>query len=610
MTDPNDITKHGQAIDRAFLFSLLQQPHTVLLESSRQDELNNKNLLFYSPLEILTARTSDEIPALFRSVEEHLKKHHWIAGYVSYEAGYHFEGMDIPGPASSALPLIWFGVYDSPINIPAEILSDIPATDREQILYPRLCIAQNEYEQKIERLKEYIVNGDTYQVNFTDRFEFDHVGDNRSLYFELRKKQHVPFGAFLNLGETNVLSFSPELFFRRSGNSIITKPMKGTCKRGRTNAEDEQLLKWLQNDEKNRSENLMIVDLLRNDIGRICESGTVEVRDMYAVERYETVLQMTSTVQGKLRNDVPYYDLFSALFPCGSVTGAPKIRTMQIINELERQNRGVYCGAIGFISPADESVFNVAIRTLELNGNKGTMGVGSGIVFDSVPKNEYEECKLKAAFLLNKHHDFQLIETMLWSSGFTFRKEHMERMSDSASYWNIPFNREKTEELIDLTERAFNRGKEYRVRLLLPMNGKPTIEAAELTNALQTFTVKIASERINSSDPFFYHKTTNRPLYNRYRQQAEKEAIADYIFLNERNEVTEGTISNLFIEKNGTLITPPLSCGLLSGIYRNEILRTNPIASEKIITVEDLRSADAVFLCNSVRGWRKVTLSE
>ncbi len=610
MDRSNDITKHGQAIDRAFLFSRLQEKHTLLLESSRQDDIDHQNLLFHSPISILTALTQAEIPSLFTALEEHLKNGRWIAGYVSYEAGYHFVEQRSPAPGPEPLPLIWFGVYEHPHHIPASLLNSAEGEAPASINDPRLSIPQSDYEKIIGRLKEYIVNGDTYQVNFTDRFEFDTTGDASSLYFGLRKKQHVPFGAFINLGESQILSFSPELFFRRDGRSIVTKPMKGTCPRGKTNAEDTALSEWLRSDEKNRSENLMIVDLLRNDIGRICTNGSIHVREMYSVERYETVLQMTSTVAGTLRSGISYYDIFSSLFPCGSVTGAPKIRTMQIIRETERHPRGVYCGAIGFISPENQSVFNVAIRTLELNGSKVSMGVGSGIVYDSVPQNEYEECRLKAAFLLNRHEEFQLLETILWNNSFSFLKEHLDRMQDSASYWNIPFDRERITELLQLTERALQIGKEYRIRLMTAADGTPTVEVSELSVGVHSFAVRIASDRVHSGDRFLYHKTTRRAQYDRYQKKALDERIADYLFLNERGEVTEGSISNLFIEKNGALYTPPVSCGVLPGIYRGHVLRTEPKALEKVLSIDDLRTADALLLCNSVRGWRKVTLSE
>jgi len=601
--------KHGQIIDRAFLFSLLQQEHTVLLDSSRRDDANNRNFLFHSPVEILAAYTPDDIPVVFRKVEEQLRKKKWVAGFVSYECGYHFDSILSVFNKTSTLPLLWFGVYDTPIELDAQLLNTIGPSAKTDIHHAQFSLEKSEYLRKINQLKKYITDGDTYQVNFTGRVEFELSGDPKDLFFELRRKQHVPFGAYINLGVTKILSFSPELFFRRAGRSIVTKPMKGTCKRGRTTTEDAQFSEWLRNDEKNRSENLMIVDLLRNDIGKICESGSVHVSEMYSIERYETVLQMTSTVNGTLKDDISYSDIFRSLHPCGSVTGAPKIRTMQIINELEEHARGVYCGAIGFISPHDEAVFNVAIRTLELRGNTGMMGVGSGIVSDSTPEAEFDECALKASFLLDDRREFQLIETMLWDKTFTFLEAHLRRLQDSAEYFSFPFHKEKIIEVLIIASRAFHSEKRYRVRLLLSKTGIPVVEAQESTESNRTV-IKIADVRTRSSDLFLYHKTTNRELYNRFRKTADDEQITDFIFLNENGEVTEGTITNLFIEKEGLLYTPPIHCGMLSGIYRNEVLRTNPTASEKVIKIDDLRTSDALYICNSVRGWLKVSLSE
>jgi para-aminobenzoate synthetase / 4-amino-4-deoxychorismate lyase len=605
-------TKHGQTvIDRAFLFSELQKENTILLESSRQDEVNNKNLLFSSPIAILSTNNLSEIPALFNSIEKQLKNKKWIAGYVSYECAYHFENnISANFQNNSSFSLAWFGIYDSPLQIQKDILDGIIPNTQSTIQNHRLLIDDRAYKKTIERLKEYILNGDTYQVNFTDRFEFDINGSTSELYFALRKKQHVPYGAFINLGDSQILSFSPELFFKRNANSISTKPMKGTVKRGRTLDEDYVNEEWLRNDEKNRSENLMIVDLLRNDIGRICQTGSVTVENMYAIERYETVIQMTSTVNGIVNSDTSYYEMFKALFPCGSVTGAPKIRTMQIINELEDHRRGVYCGAIGFISPDEEAVFNVAIRTIEAENGKGTMGVGSGIVFDSDPQQELEECKLKAAFLLSQEMEFQLLETILWDGKFTFLEEHLIRMKNSADYFSFEFHQDKILDALFLSVRSLDRQNKYRVRLLLSNDSEPFVEVFELLESSVSNQIKIAPIRTNSEDRFLFHKTTKRELYNRYSAHAKAENLADYIFLNERNEITEGSITNIFIEKDAKLLTPPLSSGLLAGVYRREVLKTNHQASESILTMSDLTSSDAIYICNSVRGWTKVTLSE
>ena len=601
----------GISLTSSDLLIILKQNYTILLESSRQDNQNNKNLLFHSPVEILSTNNLAEIPDIFKTIEEHLQNNKWIAGYVSYECAYHFENIIADSfQNNSTFPLLWFGIYNSPLNIPKNILDEIIPDPLSKIANPKLLIDDQTYKKSIERLKEYIINGDTYQVNFTDRFEFDITGNTAELYFVLRKKQHVPYGAFINLDNSQILSYSPELFFNRNGNSISTKPMKGTVRRGRTLDEDYINEEWLRNDEKNRSENLMIVDLLRNDIGRICETGSVAVENMYSIERYETVIQMTSTVNGLLKANTSYYNIFKSLFPCGSVTGAPKIHTMQIINELENHRRGVYCGAIGFISPNNEAVFNVAIRTIEAQNGKGAMGVGSGIVFDSDPQQELEECKLKAAFLLNDDLDFQLLETILWDGKFIFLDEHLTRMKNSSDYFTFQFSHDKIVHTLSLTAQSFDQRKKYRVRLLLSKNNTPFVEAFELLESSARNQIKIAPERTNSNDRFLFHKTTNRNFYEKYTARAKEDNLADYIFLNERDEITEGAITNIFIERDGKLFTPSVTCGVLAGIYRQEVLRTNLLAIEAVLTLSDLYSSDAIYICNSVRGWKKVTLSE
>lgn len=600
---------HDQEIDRAFLFSSLRMTNSILLESSRNDLENKNNFLFHSPEETITVYALKDIPTAFEKIERCLKQGKWIAGYFSYECGYHFENIVRQYENRTSLPLIALGVYSNPANVPKEMLEVELYAPKAKIFNPHLSVSVSTYFHTIERLKKYIVNGDTYQVNFTDRFEFIFSGDELELYLMLREKQHVPFSAFLNFNDVHILSFSPELFFRRNGTSIITKPMKGTSTRGRTLDEDNTLVEWLRNDTKNQSENLMIVDLLRNDLGRICTPGSVAVKEMYAVERFETVLQMTSTIEGTLRNNTTYYEIFKALFPCGSVTGAPKIRTMQIISEAERHQRGVYCGAIGYISPKQEAVFNVAIRTVVLNNSNGSMGVGSGIVFDSDPATEYEECTLKAEFLLRDPERFEIIETMLWNNEYHFLDQHLERMRQSAEYFFFPFDKEEIMKMLKITEKTFQKEKSYRVRLSILRSQIPHVDFTEITPNQYEPKIRIAPENTNSRDRFFYHKTTHRPLYNKYRQKAQHERIADYIFLNERDEISEGTITNIFIEKKGKLFTPPVSAGILSGIYRNHVLATNPTAKEKNLTLADVKTAEAIYLCNSVRGWERVALS-
>jgi para-aminobenzoate synthetase/4-amino-4-deoxychorismate lyase len=391
---------------------------------------------------------------------------------------------------------------------------------------------------------------------------------------------------------------------------ITTKPMKGTAPRGRTTTEDTASANWLRNDPKNRSENVMIVDLLRNDLGRICTFGTVRASDLFAVERYPTLWQMTSTITGELRPEVDFQQIFRALFPCGSITGAPKVRAMQLLATLEGQPRGIYTGAIGFFS-REQTVFSVAIRTLELDGGQGKMGVGSGIVIDSDPAGEFRECLLKAEFLTRSEQslpeNFSLVETMLWSNGYPLIELHLDRLEDSAHYFAFRCHRAEIQSALLAHANAFSpatSGSPRKVRLLLHSDGTFQITSELLRESLTAAQVRIARQRTNPADPMYFHKTTHRPLYAEALKAATQAGYDDVIFLNQRDEVTEGTIHNVFIQKDGILYTPPIPCGLLPGVHRRHILETQPNIVEKILRLDDLRTADQVYLSNAVRGLR------
>jgi para-aminobenzoate synthetase/4-amino-4-deoxychorismate lyase len=392
----------------------LRRPGTVLLDAARADpdrpaaEQQRRALLFERPERVLTARRRAEVPGVLAAVDEATAAGRFVAGFVGYEAGYAFEPAVFPERRAAAEPegpplLLWLGVYDRPQGLaPAmveEALAEDASPEPPQVEDARFAITRAAYRDKIAEVKSAIRAGDVYQINFTAPMRFRAEGDPPALYRRMRRRQPVPYGAFLNIGDgRRVLSCSPELFFRRDGRRIWTRPMKGTVRRGDTPPEDERLRRALAADDKSRAENLMIVDLLRNDLSVCCEAGSVRVPELFAVEPYDTVSQMTSTVEGQLRPDAGYADLFRALFPCGSVTGAPKLRAMRHIRRLEDGPRGVYCGAVGFAGP-EEAVFNVAIRTVELKGAQGRMGIGSGVVWDSDADDEYEECLLKAQFL-------------------------------------------------------------------------------------------------------------------------------------------------------------------------------------------------------------------
>jgi para-aminobenzoate synthetase/4-amino-4-deoxychorismate lyase len=473
-----------------------------------------------------------------------------------------------------------------------------------------LDISREEYVEKIERIRRYIEAGDIYQANFTTKYRFGFDGCYYSFYRDLKRKQEVPYNAFIKSGESYVLSISPELFLRKEGRRVTTRPMKGTMLRGLTLEEDKRHAEHLGSDEKNRAENLMIVDLERNDLGRISRDGSVRVEELFTVEKYQTLYQMTSTVSAELREGVGFMELFRSIFPSGSVTGAPKIRSMEIIRELESGPRGVYTGAIGFIAPGGDAVFNIPIRTVTIDDDRGEMGVGSGIVYDSDPEAEYEECRLKAEFLLKEARDFELIETMLWDGEFKRLPLHLQRLRESAEYFDFEFDEGAIRQRLGEAEAFFKDGGRYRVRLLLSKNGTLGVSSTALGEPPKEYRVTVSEVKTSSRDVFLYHKTTMRDIYNDEYKKHSGQGYFDVIFTNERGEVTEGAITNVFIKKDGVFCTPPIECGLLNGTYRREFLSEHPDCREKILTVDDLYTADEVYLTNSVRGMVRVRLAK
>jgi para-aminobenzoate synthetase/4-amino-4-deoxychorismate lyase len=595
-------------------YSLLERRGSVLLQTSRFDEDNERSLLFVEPAEILCARTPDEIAGVFERLEVALRQGRYVAGYVSYDCGALAEAGTADDRASG--PLSWFGVYEKAhvfdhregkFEGQTPLCGAIEKTGGE-IRSLGLEMSEGEHAARVKAIHDYIRAGDTYQVNLTTKVELEYSGSAVSLFSHLGRQQRVAYSAFISDGERSILSFSPELFYRAEAGRITTRPMKGTAARGRTLEEDQCIAKWLAADGKNRSENVMIVDLLRNDLGRVCEFGTVSVDELFATEKYETVWQMTSTVRGKLRADVSQVEVFKHLFPCGSVTGAPKLRTMEIIQELEKGPRGVYTGAIGYFARNGDATFNVAIRTLVLKDGRGEMGVGSGIVIDSVAAREYEECKLKANFLTERKAEFELIETLLWDGDYPLVEMHMDRMEQSAKYFEFEFDREAVIEALNAYGQGLREETKYKVRLLLNRSGEMTIESASIEAVACAGRVVVAGERISSRDRFLFHKTTNREKYDRLFREAVRQGYDDVLFKNERDEITEGAVSNVFIVVGERWYTPPLDCGVLPGVYRRHVLERNDAASEKVLRLEDLKAADAIYICNAVRGMRRVQI--
>jgi para-aminobenzoate synthetase/4-amino-4-deoxychorismate lyase len=589
---------------------LFEKPYSIFLEASKPDGGNQKTLFFQEPQRIIEAKSLSDVHAALEQVEDAHQRGKWLAGYVCYEAGFAFEKKLQRLPAARSLPLIWFGEYDAPIVNPL-VEFNCSKSVAQQI---RFNLSKEDYANKIAEILAYIEAGDVYQVNFTGKLSFDFQGSAIELYESLREKQSVAYAAFLNLGKQSVLSFSPELFFRIKNGVIESKPMKGTAPRGRTTAEDEAVANWLKGDAKNRAENLMIVDLIRNDFGRICKTGSITVPSLFDIERFQTLFQMTSTVRGELKDGITFKEIFEAIFPCGSITGAPKIRAMEIISELESEPRGIYTGAIGFISPQKEACFSVAIRTLVVENKSvsslvGEMGIGSGITIDSESQTEYDECLLKSNFLTKPTEDFALIESMKFHGRYFFLEKHLARLKDSAAYFEFNLDEVSLRTMLMQYAKTLDAKTLYKVRVSLVKSGRVEVshELIEPTEGLSM--AAIAEVRTNSADKFFYHKTSRRQIYDEASQLARRLGLADFIFLNERGEVSEGAISNVFVEKEGRLYTPPISSGILAGVYRAHVLETYPQASECVLYLEDLRNAERIWICNAVRGMREVKLA-
>ena len=595
----------------------LRKPGTVLLDTSRPDGESRHCYLFTEPVEVLATRRLDAVERLLRRMDEVVASGYYAAGFVAYEAGRAIVLGEREGSSSAGWPLVWVGVYEKPhVLTPRQV--DAYLSDEERpwhVESVRFDIKKQAYLQALGRIKHHVREGDVYQINFTDAVTFDFDGSALAFYSRLRNQQRVGYGAYLQLEDGQLLSCSPELFFRRAGRRIWTRPMKGTIRRGRTVEEDRRLAEELTSDAKGQAENLMIVDLLRNDLSRCCEPGSVRVPSLFEAECYESVIQMTSTVEGRLEDSASYPDIFGALFPCGSVTGAPKRRAMRIIQDLERGPRGPYCGAVGYAAPDEEAVFNVAIRTVALQDGQGRMGVGSGIVWDSVPEAEYEECLLKAHFLTaNDRHakDFKLIETMRWHDGTVANMcYHLERLQESARYFRFPLDAAAFRHQVEQKAQGLPEESTYKVRVTLDRYGHLEVTTEEAPPADETpLRLTVAGRPQSSENVFLYHKTTNRDFYERPYREAQSAGYDEVLFVNERGEVTEGSRSNVFVQCADGLVTPPVMCGLLNGTYRRHLLDARGDTAERVIRLDDLRRAEAVYVCNALRGLRRGILED
>ena len=560
-----------------------------------------RSFAFVQPVGEIVAAAADEVRPALSAVDRAVAQGLHAVGFVCYEAAAGLDPAFTTHPAD-ALPLVYFGLFAErqPVAAPRDSLGSYELGE----WWP--SVSRAEYEAAIARIRAYIAAGDTYQVNYTLRLHSRFRGDPRALYRDLGQVQESALCAYFDLGRHVLISASPELFFRLHNGRCTVRPMKGTRPRGRFAAEDQQRADALQNSAKDRAENLMVADMLRNDLGRVSQVGSVAVPALWSVERYPTVWQLTSTVTSQLKAGVCLPDLLAALFPCGSVTGAPKVRTMEIIAELERAPRGIYTGCMGYVSPGPEACFNVAIRTAHLDREKAQLefGVGGGIVWASSAAEEYAECLVKAEVLRARPHpSFELLETLLYEEGSYFLLErHLERLSQSAAYWGFRYADDRVRARLHTATHAME-GR-CRVRLLLARSGAVRLQHGPLAPG-RPLRVGLARAAVNSADPLLYHKTTHRAAYD--RQLAARPDCDDVVLYNERGELTECCIGNLVLERGGVRSTPPVEAGLLAGTFRAELLAQGQLC-ERPLPIGELARADAVYIINSVRRWVELEL--
>ena len=591
----------------------------VLLEASGKPEQNV--LLFEAPHQIIEAKTLNDVAPAFNEIELALASGYHVAGYMSYELGAALEPRlhhclnDEPSTSMpNDTPLLWFGVFAEKTLTTPQALKDflhqridegeVTSALNQLRIAPRETFAS--YEKKFNTVKAAIEAGDIYQLNLTFKADVKSAANPLALYAGLRRNQPVAYAGLIMTGSRSILSASPELFIENRGGNLETRPMKGTLHRAPCPEQDKKLKAQLRGDEKSRAENLMIVDLMRNDLSRIAETGSVMVNDLFKVETYRSLHQMISVVTARQKPDQPLIDQMRALFPPGSITGAPKIRAMELINDLENESRGIYTGAIGYFAPGGDYCFNVAIRTLTLNADgSGEIGIGSGLVYDSNAKAEYDECLLKLQFLKHSEPDYKLLETIAYKKGegLLFLDEHIERVARSARYFDIPLEVKNLTSLLQQFTKEANGS--MRLRVLVTKSGDITINASELEPEKkdEVWLVDWAEQRMNPANTYLYHKTTHRQFYDEPRKQAiaKTPSLREVLFLNDQGEVTEGSFTNIFIRNDEELLTPRQQAGLLPGTLRQHLIKTGR-AREVRLEKEDILNAKELYVGNSVRG--------
>lgn len=563
--------------------------------------------LFLKPIEVISVYKKEDLKFSFKQIQKFINKGHYGYSLINYEAGFLFEPKLSNLMESNDKKLIHFFFFEKEevrSIKSSKIIFDDFSEDNYSVSNFELNRTEAEFVNDITKIKERIKAGDTYQVNYTLKGKFIFKGLYSSFFQKLLFNQSAKYSAFINCNDNFIISLSPELFFSKENKKLISRPMKGTIKRGYNNITDTKAEEELLSSKKNLAENIMIVDLIRNDLGKVCKYGTVKVPKLFQIEKYESLIQMVSEIQGKLKKNTTAKGIIKNIFPCGSVTGAPKIRTMEIINEIEKEQRGIYTGSIALLTP-DEIKMNVAIRTISLNKKtgEGVMGLGSGIVWDSDAESEYDEVLLKSRFLTEPVDYFELFETMKVEKGkINFLEQHLERIKSAAEYFLFKFSKKKIRNKLEDIVSGLDINATSRIKLVLNKWGEVKIEVSDIQKNKKKVSVIISSSKINSKDKFRYFKTTNRKLYDDEYSFFNSKGFYEVIYLNENNYLTEGSRTNIFFRKDDTWFTPSLDSGALPGIYRKYFITEHIDVIQKNLKVEELIEADELILSNAVRG--------
>lgn len=574
----------------------------MLLEDCTQK--NGVAKIFQKPIEMIIANNLNEIDGAIAKINAAQQNGHYLAGFVSYEFGLCFEEKTRDFANQSNFPLLVFGVFNAPRISNSGAIGQFLLRKNKGTGF-RLSQVQysddiKSYKKKFNKIKTNIEIGDIYQANLTIKADMVFEGSPIALYEKLRARQKAKYCAFIDMNDAHILSLSPELFFEKNGQNIETHPMKGTISTDIANAHEKLL-----HDEKQRAENLMITDLMRNDLAKISYAGSVKVPRLFEIETYQTLLQMISKVKARLLPTKNAADILCSILPAGSITGCPKIRAEELIFETENAKRDIYCGAIGMIEPNGNAKFNVAIRTPIIKENRLKLGIGSGIVYDSIAKKEYQECLLKSEFLTKAQDDFAIFETLLWTQeiGYQNLEMHLTRLKNAAQHFGMRFGENYIRHMLKTTAENIAWDK---ARIKISINeASDEVAIFEFENDERDWKITLSKTIINIDNTWIYYKTTNRKIYDNEWQEYKAKGFDEVIYQNEKGELTEGSRTNIFIDfGDKKLATPPISCGLLNGILRQKLIESG-VAYEKILHPDDLNAAQHIYVGNSLRGLKK-----